>query len=114
MPAEYVFVFDGGSLVLTWMLEHLVVPDFCAIFTDVKIEDGNRKNKTRNGLNLTDHAAVSRHCYSSAIFSFSFICSSLASCSPLHSLATIRSLPDKWGMKLFCRASVDGFIHDIQ
>ena len=21
--------------------------------------------------------------------------------------------PDKWGYKLFCRASIDGFIHDI-
>ena len=25
----------------------------------------------------------------------------------------IQTKPDKWGMKLFCRASVDGFIHDI-
>ena len=25
----------------------------------------------------------------------------------------IRSKPDKWGYKLFCRASIDGFIHDI-
>lgn len=25
----------------------------------------------------------------------------------------IQSKPDKWGFKLFCRASVDGFIHDI-
>ena len=25
----------------------------------------------------------------------------------------IRNKPDKWGYKLFCRASVDGFIHDI-
>ena len=25
----------------------------------------------------------------------------------------IQSKPDKWGYKLFCRASIDGFIHDI-
>ena len=25
----------------------------------------------------------------------------------------IRTKPDKWGFKLFCRSSVDGFIHDI-
>ena len=25
----------------------------------------------------------------------------------------IQTKPDKWGMKLFCRASIDGFIHDI-
>ena len=25
----------------------------------------------------------------------------------------IRTKPDKWGLKLFCRASIDGFVHDM-